>query len=449
MKWFSDDIRPLVPLYLTMFMEAVGCGLAASVLNVVAKQDLGCSNFQIGIIWAGFNVAQIVGSVLMGYLSDHVRRKYVLALVLIWMSGGYIFTALSSNFTMFLLSRIFTGLFGGSYSIAASILSLNLTLDRLPRAIGILGTVMSLGFAIGPLISTLITGLFYEEGKNEAHMQRSYFYSASGIYLVAALAASRLSSTVAPVQTKEVQEKSCGVLTKGLVLVWSSRFFATCGITSIYITQQTLWSEFLKLNRIWITLSATASGLTVSLVQGLVFPYCDKKFTSHVALATGIGLVGIASLVIGPVTSQGNIPLHYLCLVVFWFGIGLLEPGTPVVVSKHLRVFPLVRQPLRASTAVPQPRTLIHTGLAMGITSAMKYAASLVVPMAIGYMFDVHNVLVYYVSGAVTLLGTVAVVIARISYQSDQKEACELALVKEADEEEGASTVDPTPSHAS
>ncbi len=444
-KWISDDIRPLLPLFLTMFLEAVGSGLVASVLNVIARQDLGCSNFQVGIIWAGYYTAQITGSILVGYISDHVRRKYMLILVLIWTGGGYVFTGLAHNFTLFLVSRIVTGIFGPSYSIAASILSLNLTIERLPRAIGILGTLTSLGFAIGPLISTLITGVLYVKGENEALLQRSYFYSASVIYMIAALTASRLARTVTPVQTQEVQDRSCGVLTTGLVLIWSSRFFATCGITSIYITQQTLWTEFLNLPRVWVTLSTTASGLTVSLVQGILFPYFDKRFSSHLSLATGICLVSIASIVIGPVTVNRNITLHYLCLVMFWFGIGLLEPGTPVVVSKHLRVYPLVKKARDFTTVVAgkYPSVFIHIGLAMGITSAMKCAASLAVPMAVGYMFDIYHVLVYYVTGSMTLLGAGAVLVARIFYEVDKKRA-QLMAVDIIKDEEGLSTVDAT-----
>ena len=159
MKLVGDDLRPLVPLYIVMFLDSIGSGIA-TILTVVAKQDLGCSNFQVGMIWTGFNTAQIIGSITMGYLSDRIRRKYVLAVALGWIGAGYIFTAFASSFNLFLISRIFTGLCGGSFPIIAAIMSTQLSGDRFAFAIGRLGTVASLGFAIGPLLSGAMTAIF-------------------------------------------------------------------------------------------------------------------------------------------------------------------------------------------------------------------------------------------------------------------------------------------------
>jgi MFS family permease len=413
MKLVGDDLRPLVPLYIVMFLDSIGSGIA-TILTVVAKQDLGCSNFQVGMIWTGFNTAQIIGSITMGYLSDRIRRKYVLAVALGWIGAGYIFTAFASSFNLFLISRIFTGLCGGSFPIIAAIMSTQLSGDRFAFAIGRLGTVASLGFAIGPLLSGAMTAIFgINPQTSPFYLQRLYFFVAAIVYWIACVLALRVSSSLTPNHSAELKEKSHGSLTAGLVLVWLSRFFATCGVTTVYVTQVFLWDSLLGLSRIAIELTVTASGVTVSLVQGFLFPYLIAKTKScHGPLALGILLIAVSNAIIGPITLTKCLPLHYCCLVIFWAGIGLMEPGAPVAVTRHLE----------KSRNISTNRPRIHTGFAMGMTSAMKYAASLAIPMAAGYLFDHHNIVVYYMASGIAVLGFISVCLAWKLYLRNDEE---------------------------
>ena len=405
MKWIGEDLRPLLPFYLVMFLDSIGSGIV-TILSIVAKQDLGCSNFQVGMIWTGFNAAQIIGSISMGYLSDRIRRKYVLALTLAWIGTGYLLTAFANSFTLFLMSRIFTGLCGGSFPIIAAILSTQVSADRFPVAIGRLGTVASLGFAIGPLLSGAMTAIFdINPVSSPFYLQRLYFFVAAFVYWTACSLALFVPAHLTPAQSSDLKELSKGCLTSGLTLVWLSRFLATCGVTAVYVTQVFLWDGFLGLSRVAIELTVTASGLTVSAVQGILFPWlvCRTK-SCHGPLALGIILIAVSNTIIGPITLTGSLPLHYTCLVIFWVGIGLMEPGAPVAVTRHLE------QSKRILNPGKRPR--IHTGFAMGMTSAMKYAASLAIPMAAGYVFDHYNVITYYMSGGIAFGGVVSVCIA-------------------------------------
>ena len=414
MPFFSNEIRPLIPLYGTMLLEGVGSGLVASILNVVARDDLGCSNMQVGIVWSSYNAALILGSLVMGYFSDIVRRKYVLIVTLFWVGCGYILTAFSASYQWFLVSRIVTGLCGGSFPIAASILSANLSGEFLPFGIGRLATVSSLGFAIGPLISSAITAIWNVDSSSPFYIQRMYFFVAAGVYAVAALSASRLrASLTAPSRTIPSDSQRSGghdgCITKGLCLIWSSRYFSTSAVTAIYVTQVYMWREYLELNRIQISLMTMASGLVVSIGQGFGFPYLVKRIGFHQALLSGISCIAIACVAIGPVTVYTrSVGVHVVCLVVFWLGIACMEPGTVVAVSRHLR----------QSKIYLEARWPIHTGFAMGITSAMKYAASLSIPTLAGLLYDNHRELVYYVGAAICSLGIIAVVSAWRLYES-------------------------------
>lgn len=404
MFFFSDDIRPLLPLYVTMFLETVGSGLVASVLGVVARDDLGCSTMQVGIMWSSYNAALILGSLVMGHFSDFVRRKYVLMVTLLWVGGGYILTGFSDSFEWLLISRIVTGLCGGSFSVAASILTANLSSEVLPMAIGRLATCASLGFAVGPLLSSAITAIWNVDTTSPFYLQRLYFFVTAFVYVLAALTASRLQgSLTCPSRMKTVERSRDGQITRSLCLVWSSRYFSTCAVTGVYVTQVSMWREYLGFDRIYISLLTTASGLAVSIVQAFVFPVLVARIGFHQALLIGISFISLSCALIGPLTViYGSMVFHIVCLCLFWFGVACMEPGTVVAVSRHLK----------QSSLFPSTRRDLHTGLAMGITSAMKYAASLSIPTVAGLLYDHHREVVYYVLSGVSFVGLIVVLAA-------------------------------------
>lgn len=405
----SDEIRPLVPLYVTMFLEAVGSGLVASIINVVARNDLGCSGTEVGIIFTGYNVAQVIGSVGSGYLSDRIRRKYVLMISLCWAAIGYIMTAFADTFVWFLVSRIFTGFCGGFSSVAIAILSSNLPIDSLPTAIGRLGTVMSMGFAIGPLISTGISAIWPDGGHE---VRRVYFFVASFVYLCACGLAFRMSRQITPSASRFLRESSGGRLSAGLIFVWISRYLATCGVAAIYVTQVLLWQDYFALPRVYLILMTTASGLVVSVVQGLVFPVLVARVGFHTTLTAGIACIALANCTIAVFANNHNFGLHFVCLLVFWTGIGCMEPGTSVAVTRHLLA------------TIGNKKVRVHAGLAMGITSAMKYLAFLSLPATAGYLYDQYGSSMYFLPAGLASLGMGAVSVAWATFSpTDENES--------------------------
>lgn len=408
MKCFSEDLRPLIPLYIAMFLEAVGSGIVASVLTVVAREDLGCTGVQTGIILSSYNAGLMLGSVTVGYISDRMERQHVLVMTLLWMGGSYLFTAFASSFELFLASRIITGICGGAYPIAASILSSTLSTESLPKAVGRLGSMTSLGFAVGGFVSTAINAIWDVNTDSPYYIQRMYFFVTTVVYITAALVASRVSRglTEAEINQERRSNLGGGPVTLGLVLIWVSRICSTAAVVSVYVTQVDLWRGYLGLARVAISLIMTASGIAVSLTQWFLYPWLVGKLGFHGALGFGIGLIGAACAAIGPATGNYLTSLHVICLVVFWVGIACMEPGTPVAVTHHLK-----RPP------APKRRWTVHPGSAMGITSAMKYGASLVFPPLAGFLFDNHSFLVYYCFSAVAFLGLMCVLLASRIYE--------------------------------
>ena len=78
--------RPPLPvgfgsLWSTVALDLVGFGIVLPILPLWAK-DLGASGLTVGLILASYSFAQLVGSPVLGRLSDRIGRKPLLVLAL-------------------------------------------------------------------------------------------------------------------------------------------------------------------------------------------------------------------------------------------------------------------------------------------------------------------------------------------------------------------------------
>ena len=74
--------RPLLVIFLTIFVNLVGFGIIIPLLPFYAR-TFGASPIAIGLLFASFSLAQLLASPLLGHLSDRWGRRPVLILSLI------------------------------------------------------------------------------------------------------------------------------------------------------------------------------------------------------------------------------------------------------------------------------------------------------------------------------------------------------------------------------
>ena len=74
--------RPLLVIFLTIFVNLVGFGIIIPLLPFYAR-TFGASPIAIGLLFASFSLAQLLASPLLGELSDRWGRRPVLILSLI------------------------------------------------------------------------------------------------------------------------------------------------------------------------------------------------------------------------------------------------------------------------------------------------------------------------------------------------------------------------------
>jgi DHA1 family tetracycline resistance protein-like MFS transporter len=152
--------RPLLVIFLTIFVNLVGFGIIVPLLPFYAE-TFGASPFVIGLLFASFSVSQLIASPVLGELSDRWGRRPVLILSLVGTVVSFGMLAIAGSLAMLFAARIVDGLSGGNITTArAYIADITAEEDR-ARAFGILGAAFGLGFIVGPALGALFSHISY------------------------------------------------------------------------------------------------------------------------------------------------------------------------------------------------------------------------------------------------------------------------------------------------
>lgn len=170
--------RPLVIIFLTIFVNLVGFGIIVPLLPFYAE-TFGASGLTIGLLFAVFSACQLVAAPLLGDWSDRYGRRPVLIFSLAGTVVSFVMMAMAHSIAMLFAARIVDGLSGGNISTArAYVADVTEPKDR-ARAYGMIGAAFGLGFIAGPALSGVL-----------AHVSiAAPVWAAAGITLVATLMA--------------------------------------------------------------------------------------------------------------------------------------------------------------------------------------------------------------------------------------------------------------------
>src|SRR5882762_11051294 len=97
--------RPLLIIFLTIFVNLVGFGIIVPLLPFYA-QTFGASPLVIGLLFGVFSVCQLIASPILGDLSDRYGRRPVLIFSLLGTVVSFVMLALAGSITMLFLARI-------------------------------------------------------------------------------------------------------------------------------------------------------------------------------------------------------------------------------------------------------------------------------------------------------------------------------------------------------
>src|SRR5437762_8566184 len=152
--------RPLLIIFLTIFVNLVGFGIIIPLLPFYAE-TFGASPLVIGLLFAVFSLCQLLAAPALGDLSDRYGRRPVLIFSLLGTVVSFAMLALAHSVVMLFAARIVDGLSGGNISTArAYVADVTEPKDR-SRAYGLIGAAFGLGFILGPALSGALAHVSY------------------------------------------------------------------------------------------------------------------------------------------------------------------------------------------------------------------------------------------------------------------------------------------------
>ncbi len=163
----------LLGVLLTVFIDLLSFGmfipdlqirgekLAADYLRVpiaTAGQDVNVGIF-LGLLIAGFSVAQLLSAPGLGRVSDRIGRRPVLLISITLSICSYLLYAHSDTFWLTLISRILAGIAAANLGVCFAYVADITPPEERAKGIGLIGAGLGLGFILGPGAGVLILNL--------------------------------------------------------------------------------------------------------------------------------------------------------------------------------------------------------------------------------------------------------------------------------------------------
>ena len=152
--------RPLLVIFLTVFVNLVGFGIIIPLLPFYA-QTFGASPLVVGLLFASFSLAQLIATPALGALSDRWGRRPVLIFSLLGTVASFVMLALAHTLTLLFIARIVDGLSGGNITTARAYIADVTEPHERAKAYGFLGAAFGMGFIVGPGLAGLFATISY------------------------------------------------------------------------------------------------------------------------------------------------------------------------------------------------------------------------------------------------------------------------------------------------
>jgi len=143
--------RALLAVFLTICVSLIGFGIVIPLLPFYAKR-FDASEWQIGLLFASFSLAQMVAAPILGDWSDRWGRRPVLILSLLGSAVSFVMLALAGNLFWLFASRVVDGFTGGNITTARAYIADISDARERARNYGLIGAAFGLGFILGPAL---------------------------------------------------------------------------------------------------------------------------------------------------------------------------------------------------------------------------------------------------------------------------------------------------------
>ena len=345
----------LAPYYLILFGLTAGLG-GVVVLLAELKNELGFSNFGVGLAISSGFASAFVASLIMAPQADRGKSPMMLRTALIVGGLSMVVLAVGDQLWHYVVGRSLYGFALGTGGPAVRRTVIVADPENLGRNLGRLGAFDVAGFMVAPLIVTAIT--------HYAGFRASFWASAAFLFLLLPVAFKAQTDT-APQDTERLGLS--GLLRiRRLVgaLVLAAAYFVFIGaFESVWILEM----DFRGADQTTIGIALTLAALPMPLLSPIGGVLAQRYGARRWAVGT----------------------MFCMVIIVFFYG---LVPGVwwlvaVTTITSAIEGFGFPTIPMLASAAVPQERQ----AAAQGLLGAVEVAAGAISSLTIAFIYGISS----------------------------------------------------------
>lgn len=341
----------------------------------------------LGILIASFPLAQLIGSPLIGMLSDRFGRKRTFYLTLIGELIGFLASGIAIQFNSFyflMASRLWTGFFAANLTICLAVFAdVHTPIKQRSKSFGYLMMMGGLSF----IIAIIVGGLFSNTDVFPYFTPSMPFWITAGLCLVNLLIVKRLFLETAT-KAKDhgirdlCQVCSCKEYRNIRLLYFCYFFFMFAWLPALQFLSPLLYIDY-GAKPLIITATFLGVGLAWSLSSGPLNHYLVKRFNSGQILKFSLPLLSIC-------LAATNLPyrLWSICIIIALasFAAALSWVSLLSLISHHAKKN--------------------MQGKVLGLNQAFGASAMILGPLAAGYFGTISTHTIYLVSAISVLIAT-------------------------------------------
>jgi DHA1 family tetracycline resistance protein-like MFS transporter len=328
---------PLFTLFLTIFIDLLGFGIAIPILPVFSKElalKAGLdwdADILTGIVAASYSLMQFVFAPIWGNMSDHRGRRPIILSSILITALGYFVLGWSSSFWTLLLARLISGMGSANISAAQAYIADITPPHERAKRMGLIGAAFGLGFVFGPPIG----GWLAKEGG----MHYIGYFTGALCLLNFALAWFTLPESLTE-RTRDSKPWFQSFQAIGSSLnhpligaLFLINFIFIVAFSMMQTNASLLWKEQFSLNNAQSGNLFGFIGLCSALIQGLFIGYFTKWMGAPKLLMFGIVLlcIGIVGIPFPPVSWFYLFTALSLFLIAL--GNGMIIPSVNSLIS--------------------------------------------------------------------------------------------------------------------
>ncbi len=372
--------KPLLVLFVTIFLDLVGFGIVIPILPLYAD-ELGASGFMIGLITASFAFMQFFFAPFWGNLSDRIGRRPVLLISIAVIGVSYLIFAQANTLFILLLSRMLAGIGAANISTANAFISDITPPEKRSKNFGLVGAAFGLGFIFGPPLGGLLKDHFGIEavGYVSAGLAAINFLMAY-LLLPESLQEKNRENSLIPNPFAEFKHM---LPRKAIMSFLVSNFIFLSAFSMMHITASLLWQEKYNLSESEIGYVFAFIGIAVAVVQGTLIGSFNKWFGEKKLFISGSFLMAVGLIAMPFVPVELFIPLELVALLIIAVGNGFFTPTV--------------------SSLISQQAGKKEQGKVLGLLQSVGSLSRVVGPILGGALYGIHLALPYIVASGMML----------------------------------------------